>query len=86
VGVKFYYSVREEQRLRVFEKRVLLRTVFEPKKEEVARAGPLTAGLGPGLYTKSERLTLRFRVTWVRSETVSLCNRKIMTLPRNKIT
>jgi len=48
VGVKFCHSVREEQRLRVFEKRVLLRTVFEPKKEEVVRAGPSTAGLGPG--------------------------------------
>jgi hypothetical protein len=89
VGVKFGHSVREEQRLKVFEKRVL-RTVFEPKKEEVARAGPPTAGSGPvgeifsgppgkgvpakNLYTKSERLTLRFRVTWVWSERVSLSN------------
>jgi len=47
VGVKFCHSVREEQRLRVFEKRVL-RTAFEPKKEEVARVGPPTTGLGPG--------------------------------------
>jgi len=80
----------------------VLRTVFEPKKKEMARAGPPTAGSGPGgeifsgppskgvpaknLYTKSDRLTPRFGVTWVWSETVSLYNRKIITLPRNKIT
>jgi hypothetical protein len=39
VGVKCCHSVREQHRLKVFEKRVL-RTAFELKKEKVARAEP----------------------------------------------
>ena len=63
-------------------------------------SGPLTVGSGRGtkkfsgppskcgqaknVYTKSERLSLSFRVTWVWSERVHLYSRQIMTLQRGQ--